>query len=1119
MDLRPPLDLERMINMNIRFTLLILILAMASCSASMSPSIPTIITPDRSVIMLDDIGIYSVGYQYRGKQPQSFPVGWYGMFEERTGISCLPFGTQNGMNAFLIHSPWHNGTGTAYQEFSFQMPKVQQVLLQGATAMRSDVIGKSDGTTFRIYANGKKLLDTNQADDKWHPYRLDLSAYMGKTLTIRFETDPGPKNDPSYDYSLWGNRELILKGYKAGVVHSVSPLSLDLRNVASKENGSVIPLSGFSATRSVALKDDTAVFKYAGQEGILEYRWMRPEKTGDPLLGSILLKAAIKNGKQVIVPAGSTSNAGWVGSANLLKSRWSKVSPDSVTCEQTYRIGDILAILTITGSIREKSLVFDVECDKPVISSIDMGSWGPVMRHKPIYAPYYTGQIYYFSIENMFVNTFLDWTNSSATIQDGSRASYLPLTDGSRNLLKERVIYTAAWHMAETLPNIPNPKSPFMKDVGNRIVLDIWGGRYTDIAANLEKLHERGITNCTAIIHAWQRSGYDNGLPTHMPANQALGGDEGMKILVQTAVRLGYLIALHENYVDYYTNYDFYNEDDIALDSAGKKQLAWYNEGTKMQSFAIKPNVELKLAATQSPEIHRRYGTNADYLDVHSAVPPWFHVDQRAGEAGAGMFSQTWDIHKKLWAYERDTHKGPVFGEGAAHWYWSGYLDGVEAQLSWGSVVRDGMKAPLALDFDLLKIHPLQVNHGMGYYERWWSKITWGGQPPMVVLDQYRMQEIAYGHAGFLSGSLWSYIPLVWLEHNLLTPVMASYSTARPVDISYQINGVWKDGSEAAKADAWQRVRIRYDNGLVIYANNSETPMKAGTYDLPQYGWAAEGAGVKAYTAIRDGVVADYAETRDSVFANARDADIWNSSGIKRIHPAVSSFKQESDRTIEFSYAWDVNESLNGNYVCFVHFTNEKVSPGGENISFQQDHGFAISSAQWKPGDKITDGRYTLKLPDSIPDGDYKWFVGLLNTSDNTRLPIEGVGDDHNRALMGILHVSGNGTIITFTQEKSSGSERIALYNRNLNSRHKVVDFGSIRTNGSVMIRRSGDFWELQTLPVDKDFIVELNSSRFALPKSVESIGGSSGTASTIEKDGWRQLNLNGAAKYRWAAK
>ena len=58
------------------------------------------------------------------------------------------------------------------------------------------------------------------------------------------------------------------------------------------------------------------------------------------------------------------------------------------------------------------------------------------------------------------------------------------------------------------------------------------------------------------------------------------------------------------------------------------------------------------------------------------------------------------------------------------------------------------------LDFDLLKLHPQMVNHGMGYYERWFRRgydIRWGHDAgSMEQIDKYRAQELAYGHAGFV---------------------------------------------------------------------------------------------------------------------------------------------------------------------------------------------------------------------------------------------------------------------------------------------------------------------------------------------------------------------------------
>ncbi len=541
--------------------------------------------------------------------------------------------------------------------------------------------------------------------------------------------------------------------------------------------------------------------------------------------------------------------------------------------------------MRITGQLVGKTLALAVTCDQPSVTALDAGAWGPVVRRRQVAVPYYTGAVYYLSQEGLFANASLDWTASAASSHNGTKATYDSLTDGTRVLLNERVLFTAAWHLAEVLPNPPNPPSPWRDFLANKVVLDIWGGTFTNIAGNLLRLADYGITNCVALIHNWQRSGYDNALPMHYPANPAYGGDAGMSNLVATGASLGIRCALHENYVDYYPNYDFFNTNDIALDSAGQLQLAWYNAGTHIQSFAEKPNAILRLAATQSPVDSHAATAPAQTTSMSIArCRPGFTWTNAQREAGAGRLSRVWDIHRQLWAYERATHRGPVFGEGNNHWYWSGCLDGVEAQFGSGWPGNGGFTAPLAVDFDLLKIHPLQFNHGMGYYSRWWPtesyQTNWGGGPaPMVVLDRYRMQEAAFGHAGFLDSSIYANLPLAWLEEHLLSPVMARYATARPVEILYENGGAWLDATAMAKLgqDASNnRVRVRYENGLVLTANGTSNSWAVGSWVLPDWGWVAEGAGVTAGTTLRGGVVTDFADSGTDVFLNARAASDWN---------------------------------------------------------------------------------------------------------------------------------------------------------------------------------------------------------------------------------------------------
>ncbi len=98
------------------------------------------IVPDAPVIKLDEIGLYRVGYTYRGRQPVEMPFGWSGHFDDDTGVSCQPFGQQDGKSAFLLHCPWRNGTGTAHQEFLIALPRVGRITLTGFVAMKSDIV-------------------------------------------------------------------------------------------------------------------------------------------------------------------------------------------------------------------------------------------------------------------------------------------------------------------------------------------------------------------------------------------------------------------------------------------------------------------------------------------------------------------------------------------------------------------------------------------------------------------------------------------------------------------------------------------------------------------------------------------------------------------------------------------------------------------------------------------------------------------------------------------------------------------------------------------------------------------------------------------------------------------
>jgi hypothetical protein len=386
----------------------------------------------------------------------------------------------------------------------------------------------------------------------------------------------------------------------------------------------------------------------------------------------------------------------------------------------TYALGAATVHVAVQVSATDTGVNAQLDADQPVITSVTMGSWDDSLNTKAIAVPYYTGSVWYTQSLSKYVNAWWNWQTTRATNLDGTGAQYLAKTDGTLNILHEQMVVISSSNVDDVLPSPGNVASPYLSTMSGRTVLDIWDSGFTKIEQGLADLGDYGIKNCVGIIHNWQHSGYDNALPEHYSANPDLGGSSELQAAIAQGTANGCLMAVHENYVDYYPNYPLFTEAAVALNSDASQMQSWLNSSTGIQSFSTKPSWMVADAETQSPLIHQVYGTTAGYLDVHSAAPISSHGDMDASSPGAGTLAAWMQGNEGLWGYERRTHNGPVLGEGLDHWYYSGLLDGVEAQLGAGSVPANSDETlPLFVDFDLLRIHPLQANHGMGYYSRW----------------------------------------------------------------------------------------------------------------------------------------------------------------------------------------------------------------------------------------------------------------------------------------------------------------------------------------------------------------------------------------------------------------
>jgi hypothetical protein len=831
------------------------------------------------------------------------------------------------------------------------------------------------------------------------------------------------------------------------------------------------------------------------------YTWIAPAVDSQNSLG-VLTVTVHDRGTNIRLLAPSIHSK--AGALVCSDAQWDK---SGTHLKITYAAGSVLVHVTLSLGANPDAFEATVDADQPAISSIDMGSWDPALDAQSIAVPYYSGSVWRLPKMALYVNAWWDWHTTHATRLNGTQAQYLERTDTTLSVLHERLLLVLSPEVDAALPEPGNSVSPYMAELSGRMVLDIWTPDFRRIEQGLLELSDYGITDCVGIIHVWQYAGYDNALPEHYPAKEAMGGDAGLTSAIRAGKKTGCLMAVHENYVDYYPNYPAFNPAALALNGDGKRILAWLNRSTGVQSYWTKPAWMIANARTQSPTIHQRYGTTAAYLDVSSAISPSSHVDMDARAAEAGMLTALLAGDTMLWSYERKTHEGPVFGEGAHHWYYSGLLDGVEAQFGAGGVRENqGTQAPLFVDFDLTRIHPLQVNHGMGYYERWVSK----GETvsDTLTMDAYRMQEIAFGHAPFLGQVYWDDVAHALVESDLVGPVARSYGTASVSTIEYQVNDSWESPSMAAESGTFSRVQVTYDNGLTIVANAGSEPLRWQNVTLPQYGWAAKGYGLFAYTATCGATVCDYAETRSSVFANARSqADLR--IGRAYATPSVASVSQTGDRSFVIAFAWQVHRSMNIDYKTFVHFVDQNHLKMNEGIAFQGDTAPDPATSQWIPGNLVSEGPVTVRIPASVADGTYSIRLGLYDPKTGSRVPLAGMDDGDMRTVVGYLTVSRNGTNISFKPIPVANDPR-------LNSAGTVVNFGAVRTDGMISLREDHGRWVLRPFPRSRDFTVLLEKSRFVMPTSITADGGGSPLLKPVSEGAYWKLPLTGAKSYSW---
>lgn len=827
----------------------------------------------------------------------------------------------------------------------------------------------------------------------------------------------------------------------------------------------------------------------------VEYDWMAPPSGVNNSLGTINV---LVNGASAF----AVSPAIFANQGNLVV-QGASVSGGSIAV--TYMAGTSPLYVDITPALDGDLLTAIVAQDAShgtgaTVSSVQLGSWPVSDTGREIALPYYTQTVHYFDSLNLFANQYWDsFTSQATTMAQDTTPQYMANTSGAIAPLYEKMVLVASPYLSGVFPILHNPPSPYMQQLAGRVVFEIPSGTFAQIQSNLANLGDHGISNCVTIIHAWQNMGRDNGLPLSYPANQPLGGNSGLLAAMNTSTNMGCFAALHENYIDYYPNYPQFSNSSVALNGDGSQVYGWINQTTGIQAYVAKPGSFVANAATQSPLIHANLGTTATYLDVNSADPPWRQsfsplnpqnnlwggVDMDGTVSLGGKFTSFINGSTQLWAYERATHNGPVFGEGKDHWFWSGLLDGVEAQIGPAEAAGTlpgslGSQTPLFVDFDLQVMHPLIVNHGMGNYTNWAA----GSETPYLTAtaDAYRMQELIYGHAPSMSEPaggefLWSVVPRAVQEQFQVGPIAARYGLATVSNVQYDANGSWGGTSAAVAANDFTRPAVTYSNGDVIIANSSEDVLSIDGFDLPQYGWLAQGNGMLAYTALVGGVVADYAQTPTSLFANARNAadlatlgcalgSCLTAPGVGSTVPTQGEFSSltynASAHSLQVRWTVFQNFDATKTYQAFLHLldANGNVVAGASAPS-------SNPSQPWSEG-QVQTSAMTIA---SFPNGTYSVHGGICDTGATGEA--SGVTSAGCVPLFGTLdsnpyqYVLGTLTVSASSATFSALPYPAVAHDARLNMADSMINFGPIQTDGMVYMTQNptSQVWTMRAWP------------------------------------------------------
>ncbi len=960
-------------------------------------------------------------------------------------------------SALVMHPPYKGKAGTLFADYKIRLPEgPSSFFFCNAIRDHTKAEPPSDGVTFRVYVDDERLFDRHTDSKRWLPGRVDLSRWAGREITLRLEAHPGPKMDTTCDSGFWGDPVLL-----AGPMPKPPDATLRTDRLA-RAQAIVTGAQGAGDALSFPLGKVMRAVLVPGPAGLADGALAFAGENRVVVIDGFRL--ALRDQTLGEWPAGarveSVQQSKTVGGRVMLKH---KVHLAPGTDGGTS--AELQAELWVDGGALKLKITSDER-----ITGLAPGR--TLQRPQQIYF----GHGYVIDQPGRFRahGGGHDLSTSHVACDYDSRLTLLTAVDTPPDFLEvdgENNLCSLQTHPEATFTFLPGMHggletalrfralsekraAPAFKRKAGRFVFDIWGGRYANDATLLRRCFAYGLTNSIAVMHVWQRWGYDYRLPDIFPPDPGLGTMADLREVGEASDAVGALWGVHDNYIDFYPDADGFSYEHITFDSEGNPRKAWLNEGRDAQSYQFRPDHVRPLLDRNMRLIEPAFKPTASFVDVWTSMNVFDYYDRQGKFHSRTETRQLWgegfaDIRHALGG-------APTISEAGSDQL-IGWLDGADCQFlrisssgehfCYDFPCGDWERIPW---FDAVHHRRFSL-HGVGYSNRYQGGRS--REQHGIESDDYLSAEILTGHAlmidlpGMVRGAVRKY----WLAQEFIE------SIAQDDIASVEFVG-----------GNLHRQIVRWQSGAQVWVNRGADDWQVEGIALPQFGYLARNGVIESRIERLHGQVVEQSTGKSGRYLNARAAD---PNAPLAIRPEAVSATHVGGRRFKLEVKWDAAQPAPNDLAVFYHF-KRRVPDRYTEQEFYSGGMPDVPTSKWT-GAVRTGADWGIVVPDEFPSGEYQVLVGLYDNRGNGRR-YRLLGDERAdlRYYLGTLVLEGESkqafTGVRLIKPAGSGVAPAILV-------QKAAQFGPVQTTGGLkLIEQSGSMLVLP-LPDGPSFEVSLD--------------------------------------------